>query len=145
MAANESKRSVPQAQPRAHQPRKKHSATNPQPSAPKHRSPKKRKKREKIPASLRFTETKRGKTTIRRYPGRSFHRFEEAKGKALDYVEFFTMGEYHCIDISFEDKTAMHFVIEPSFTLETDYADWKTGNWRPIKRWPHIRSASLNS
>src|SRR5437660_9585557 len=80
----------------------------------KHRSSKRatakpnRKKREKLPPSLRFTVTKRGKTTIRRYPGRSFHRFEEAKGKALDYVEFFTMGEYHCIDISFEDKTAMH-------------------------------------
>jgi hypothetical protein len=39
----------------------------------------------------------------------------------------------------------MHLVIEPSFALETDYADWKTGNWRPIKRWPPIRSASLNS
>ena len=89
--------------------------------------------------------TKRGKTTIRRYPGRSFHSFEEAKGKALDYIEFFTMGEYHCIDISFEDKTAMHFVIEPSFTLETGYADWKTGNWRSIKKWPNIRSASFNS
>jgi hypothetical protein len=25
------------------------------------------------------------------------------------------MGEYYCIDIAFEDKTAMHFVIDPSF------------------------------
>ena len=136
MAVIESKRSLPSAQ----------LAT----TTPKHRSSKRatkptRKKRERLPASLRFTVTKRGKTTIRRYPGRSFHRFEEAKGKALDYVEFFTMGEFHCIDMAFEDKTAMHFVIEPSFTLETEYADWKTGNWRPIKRWPHIRSASLNS
>ncbi|HEX4604875.1 MAG TPA: hypothetical protein VH724_12830, partial [Candidatus Angelobacter sp.] len=44
----------------------------------------------------------------------------EAKGKSLDYVEFFTMGEYHCIDVAFEDKTAMQFVIEPTFTLETE-------------------------
>jgi hypothetical protein len=136
MAVTENKRSLPSAQPTT--------------ITAKHRSSKRatkpnRKKRERLPASLRFTVTKRGKTTIRRYPGRSFHRFEEAKGKALDYVEFFTMGEYHCIDIAFEDKTAMHFVIEPSFTLETDYADWKTGNWRPIKRWPNIRSASFNS
>src|SRR5882672_10688632 len=84
--------------------------------------------------------TRRGQTTVRRYPGRSFHRFEEAKGKTLDYVEFFTMGEYHCIDVCFEDKTAMHFVIEPAFTLETDYADWKTGDWRPLKKWPLIHS-----
>src|SRR5437660_4807307 len=142
MAANESKRSVPQAQPRAHQPRKKHSATNPQPSAPKHRSPKKRKKREKIPASLRFTETKRGKTTIRRYPGRSFHRFHEVKGKTVDFVEVFICADYNCVDVRFDDKTSMNFVIEPAFTLETEHADWKTGDWRPIKRWPLIRSES---
>ncbi|MBZ5504649.1 MAG: hypothetical protein LAO78_04090 [Acidobacteriia bacterium] len=41
-----------------------------------------------------------------------------------------------------DDKTAVHFVIEPSFTLDTEYADWKTGNWRPLKRWPLIPSAS---
>ncbi len=123
MAAIESKRSVPPAQPRAHKPPKS-------------------KKQNNLPASLRFTETKRGKTTIRRYPGRSFYRFEEAKGKAIDYIEFFTMGEYNSIDIAFEDKTAVHFVIEPRFTLETEYADWKTGNWRPIKRWPLIHSQS---
>ncbi len=39
----------------------------------------------------------------------------------------------------------MQFVIEPTFTLETDYADWKTGDWRPIKRWPLIHSQTNNS
>jgi hypothetical protein len=43
----------------------------------------------------------------------------------------------------FQDKTALHFVIDPGFTLETGYADWKTGNWRRIKLWPLIRSRSL--
>ena len=99
----------------------------------------------RVPESLRFTEKRRGKTTIRQYPGRSFHRFEEAKGKPIDYIEFFTCGGYHSIDIAFEDKTAVHFVIEPTFNLETEYADWKTGNWRGIKQWPLIRSATLNA
>ena len=121
MAAIESKRSILPAQPRAHQPRKSSKPT-------------------KLPASLRSTVTQRGKTTIRRFPGRTFHRFAEAKGKALDYIEFFTMGEFHCIDVAFEDKTAMQFVIEPTFTLETDYADWKTGDWHSLKRWPLIHS-----
>jgi len=98
------------------------------------------KKRERVPASLRFTETKRGKTTVRRYSGRTFYRFEEVKGKPVDFVEVFTAGEYHAIDVRFQDKTALHFIIDPGFILETDYADWKTGNWRPIKRWPLIRS-----
>lgn len=107
--------------------------------------PSRRHKRKALPLMPPAIVTHRGKTTIRRYPGRSFHRFEEAKGKALDYIEFFTMGEYHCIDVSFEDKTAMHLVIEPSFTLATELADWKTGDWRGIKRWPPIRSAPFNS
>jgi len=129
MAVIESKRSLPATQPT---------------STPKHRSST-RKKRGRLPASLRSTVTRRGRTTIRRFPGRSFHRFEEAKGKAIDYIEFYTSDGFHNIDIAFDDKTAVNFVIEPSFTLETDYADWKTGNWRPLKRWPLIHSASPNS
>jgi len=89
---------------------------------------------------LRFTQTKRGKTTVRRYRGRTFYRFEEVKGKLVDFVEVYTAGEYHAIDVRFQDKTSLHFIIDPCFILETDYADWKTGNWRPIKRWPLIRS-----
>jgi hypothetical protein len=126
MAVIESKRSSARTQP-----------ANPSPV--KHRSP----KPGRLPASLRPVITKRGRTTIRRYEGgRSFHRFEEAKGKAIDYIEFFTSDGFHNIDIAFDDKTAMHFLIEPSFTLDTEYADWKTGNWRPLKQWPLIPSAS---
>jgi hypothetical protein len=103
-------------------------------------STRKHRKRERLPPSLRFTETKRGKTTIRRYSGRTFYRFEEVKGKLVDFVEVFTAGENHAIDVRFQDKTSLHFVIDPGFILETEYADWKTGNWRPIKRWPLIQS-----
>jgi hypothetical protein len=118
----------------------KSAITKSQSSIRKHRNPKKPKKRERLPASLRFTETKRGKTTIRRYSGRTFYRFEEVKGKVVDLVEVFTAGENHAIDVRFQDKTSLHFVIDPGFILETEYADWKTGNWRPIKRWPLIHS-----
>ena len=118
----------------------KSAITKPQTVSRKHRNSKKLKKRERLPASLRFTETKRGKTTIRRYSGRTFYRFEEVKGKPVDFVEVFTAGEYHAIDVRFQDKTVLHFVIDPGFILETEYSDWKTGNWRPIKRWPLIHS-----
>jgi hypothetical protein len=106
----------------------------------KHRSPKKRKKRERLPASLRFTETKRGKTTIRRYSHRTFHTMEEFRGKIVDYVQIFTSGEYNSISVRFQDKTSVDFVIDPSFTVDTNYADWKTGDMRRIKRWPLIHS-----
>src|SRR5262249_22602028 len=39
------------------------------------------------------------KTTIRRYANRSFHRMEEIKGKIVDFVEFYTSGDYHAIDL----------------------------------------------
>ena len=135
MAVIESKRSLHSAQP-ATTPTATHRSPKPATAIRKTSKP----TRKKLPASLHPIIAKRGKTTVRRYPRSRFHRFEEAKGKALDYIEFFTMGEFHCIDVAFEDKTAMQFVIEPTFTLETDYADWKTGDWDPIKRWPLIQS-----
>jgi hypothetical protein len=137
MAGIQSKHSSPRAQGSR---RSVHAATKPKSSPGKSRSRKKPKKRERLPASLRFTETKRGKTTVRRYSGRRFYRFEEVKGKLVDYVEVFTAGEYHAVDVRFQDKTEFHFVINPGFILETELADWKTGNWRPIKRWPLIHS-----
>jgi len=102
--------------------------------------PRSRPKRERLPPSLRFKETKRGKTTIRRYSGRTFYRFEEVKGKLVDLVEIFTAGGAHSIEVRFQDKTALHFAIDPAFILDSEYADWKTGNWRPIKRWPLMHS-----
>jgi hypothetical protein len=120
----------------------KRSSAHTQPATTRTTNPKIRKTARHLPASLTPIVTRRGKTTIRRFPGRSFHRFEEAKGKAIDYIEFFTSDGFHNIDIAFDDKTAVHFVIEPSFTLDTEYADWKTGNWRLIKQWPLIPSAS---
>jgi hypothetical protein len=114
-------------------------------SSRKHRNPKKPKKPERLPPSLRFTETKHGKTTIRRYKKRRFHRFEEVAGKTVEYVEIFTSGEYHSITVRFLDEKSLHFVIDPGFTLETEYQDWKTGELRRIKRWPLIHSESLRS
>src|SRR6266853_2571453 len=67
-----------------------HASTKTQSSPRKHPNPKKPKKRERLPSSLRFTETKRGKTTVRRYSGRTFYRFEEVQGKLVDFDEIFT-------------------------------------------------------
>ena len=135
MAATQNKHSLSRAQGSR---RSAHASTKTQRSLHKH--PRKSKKGESVPQSLRFTETKRGKTTVRRYSGRTVYRLEELKGKHVDLVEVFTAGGYHSIDVRFQDKTALHFSIEPGFILETEYADWKSGDWRPIKRWPLIRS-----
>jgi hypothetical protein len=156
MAATQNKHSVSGAQGsrrRAHAPTKpvtriqkaKHrSATRAQTTAKPRSATRSRAKprKSRLPKPI---VTRRGKTTIRRYPGRTFYCFEEAKGKPIDSVQVFTGGGNHAIDVCFEDKTAIHFVIEPGFTLEADYADWKTGNWQPIKHWPLIRSQGLSA
>lgn len=102
----------------------------------------KRRKRRPLPLLPPPVVTRQGKTTIRRFSGRAFHRMEEVKGKVVEYVEIYNSSDYHSIDVRFQDKTALHFVIDPGFLLETEYDDWKTGNFRRIKRWPVIRSAS---
>jgi hypothetical protein len=149
MADIQNKHSVPRAQGlrRVHASTKpapiKSATTKPQTSTRKHRNPK---KRERLPPSLRYTETKRGKTTIRRYAaGRSVYRLEEVKGKLVECVEIFNSSDHHAISVRFQDKTTINFSIEPGFILATEYADWKTGNWRPIKPWPLIHSQSLRA
>jgi len=67
-------------------------------------------------------------------------KFPEVKGKKLEDVEFSTSAEDHSIHLFFEDKTGLTFSLEPGFTLFADYADWKTGDSRPIKRWRPVRS-----
>lgn len=55
-------------------------------------------------------------------------------------MEIFTAGGAHSIEVRFQDKTAMHFGIDPGFILGAEYGDSKSGDWRPIKSWPLIRS-----
>ena len=135
MAVSQAKRSRHSAQSRASQPASSKPVSTPSAS-------KKPRRRRPLPLLPPPVITRRGKTTIRRYSGRSVHRMEEVKGKIVDYVEFFTSGESHSIDVCFQDKTTLHFSIDPGFLLETEYADWKTGDWRRIKRWPTLRSAT---
>jgi hypothetical protein len=134
MATHKVIRSGSRAQSRTHQPKP--------PKAAARKSSRRRKPRFYLPKPVII---RRGKTTIRQYKNRSFHRLEEIAGKTVEYVEIFTSGEYHSIDVRFQDETGLHFVIDPGFTLETTYDDWKTGELRHIKRWPLIRSATLRS
>ena len=137
MATSQAKRSRHSAQSRA--PKPASTAT------PKPNKKRPRRRRRPLPLLPPAVVTRRGKTTIRRYSGRSVHHMEEVKGKIVDCVEFYTSSENHSIDVCFQDKTTLHFSIDPGFLLETEYADWKTGNWRRIKRWPTLRSLTSSS
>jgi hypothetical protein len=137
MAASQNIRSRSRAQSPAHKPRKQHSA----PKRQKTKDPAPT-KRESLPPSLRYTETKRGKTTIRRYDSRHVYRLEEVKGKIVDRVEIFLAAEDSAIVVRFRDQTSLGFGVEPGFTLIPEHYDLKTGDFRAIKRWQPIRSLS---
>ncbi len=73
-------------------------------------------------------------------PASGAHRFTEARGKTVDFVEFYTDAGFHCVEIGFDDRTAINFTIEPMFTVETGYSDWKTGDQRVLRTWAPVRS-----
>ncbi len=83
----------------------------------------------------------RTKTRRTRY-GRRVVSFPQVKGKTIAAVEFSTMDEENTITLKFHDKTSLSFDLNPeasfSFSILADYADWKTGEYRPIKRWWRI-------
>ncbi|HEY6248772.1 MAG TPA: hypothetical protein VI685_02360 [Candidatus Angelobacter sp.] len=66
--------------------------------------------------------------------------YPQAKGKIVEAVEFSTSPGYHSISFNFQDKTCLNFSIDTTFTVETDYSDWKSGNQRVIRAWKPVRS-----
>jgi hypothetical protein len=44
------------------------------------------------------------------------------------------------ITILFQNKTALSFDLDPVLTVFPELSDWKTGNWKGIKRWRAIHS-----
>ena len=58
-------------------------------------------------------------------------------GKVVEAVELRPRDGGYCIGILFTDRTYLSFDVEPQtgFTIEPELSDWKTGNYKPLKRW----------
>jgi hypothetical protein len=69
-------------------------------------------------------------------------RFPQIKGKIITDVELSASPDYYVVDIRFQDKTSLTFAIEPCVMVMPELANWKTGNYRPLKRWQPIHSRS---
>jgi hypothetical protein len=87
-------------------------------------------------AAHKVTRSHAGK----KVPYRRVLRFPQIKGKIIADVELSLSPEYHAVDIRFEDKTALTLSIEPCFLVTPVLADWKTGDYRLLKRWEPVRS-----
>ena len=70
------------------------------------------------------------KTRTRKRPS-----FPEVKGKIVDSVEVHTNDAGIAIGIMFDDREYLCFDVEASMTVTADLSDWKTQNYKPLKRW----------
>jgi len=73
--------------------------------------------------------------TTRSRRGRKVLKFPQIKGKIIADVELSLSPEYSAVDIRFQDKTALTFDLQPCFRIAPVLANWKTGDYKPLKRW----------
>jgi hypothetical protein len=67
--------------------------------------------------------------------------FSVVRGKVVERIEISTMSEACEIGILFKDKTYLGFDLDPFLRITPDFSDWKTRNYKPLKRWPPIQSS----
>jgi hypothetical protein len=72
--------------------------------------------------------------------GRKRPRFPEVKGKIVEGVELKPSENGYSLGIMFRDRTFLSFDVEPQVTVFPELSDWTTENYKPLKRWPIVRS-----
>ena len=66
--------------------------------------------------------------------------FSVVRGKVVERIEVSTHSQACAIGILFKDRTYLGFDLDPFIRITPDYSDFKTGNYRPLKRWPPLES-----
>ncbi|MGZ4868118.1 MAG: hypothetical protein ACXV7C_12895 [Candidatus Angelobacter sp.] len=66
--------------------------------------------------------------------------FPEIRGKIVEGVELMPSENGYSIGIMFQDRTYLSFDVEPYITVFPELSDRKTENYKPLKRWPIVRS-----
>ena len=78
------------------------------------------------------------RTRSRKRRSRGYLRFPEVKGKVVERVEIDPAAA--AVVIVFQDHTVLSFDIDPHVLVYPELSDWKSGNWKGIKRWPPVQS-----
>ena len=66
--------------------------------------------------------------------------FPEVNGKIVDRVELDIEADFYGITIWFQDKTVLHFGIEPCVFTFPRFSDWTEGEEKIVKEYEPIRS-----
>jgi hypothetical protein len=67
-------------------------------------------------------------------------KFPKAKGKVIAEVELSLSPDYRIIEIVFQDKTSLTFNLESCLQVTPELVNWKSGEYKPIKRWRPVLS-----
>jgi hypothetical protein len=67
-------------------------------------------------------------------------RFPQAKGKIIAEVELSLSPDYNIVEIVFDDKTSLNFELKPCFQIVPELVNWKSGEYKPFKRWRPVHS-----
>src|SRR3954454_8926969 len=70
-------------------------------------------------------------------------KFPEVKGKVIQAIELFVSPDECVIDIGFKDRTSLSFDVEACAVIVPELADWKTGEYKPLKRWRRVHSRAF--
>ena len=66
--------------------------------------------------------------------------FREVKGKIVEGIELMPSGSGYVIGIMFQDRTYLSFDVKPHIAIFPELSDWKTKNYKPLKRWRLVHS-----
>jgi hypothetical protein len=69
-------------------------------------------------------------------------KFPAAKGKIIAEVELSISPDYRIIEIVFQDKTSLTFNLDSRVQIVPELVSWKSGNYKPLKRWRPVLSGS---
>ena len=66
--------------------------------------------------------------------------FPEIRDKVISGIELSSDLEFFSITITFQDRTTLTLIIEPSATVFPILCDWPNGNEKVIKRYKSVKS-----
>ncbi|MGC2697501.1 MAG: hypothetical protein WA738_17070 [Candidatus Angelobacter sp.] len=73
---------------------------------------------------------------------RTRNAFPEIKGKIVNTIELMPTENGYSIGIMFQDRKFLSFDIEVEsrIAIAPELSDWKTENYKPLKRWRTVHS-----
>lgn len=59
-------------------------------------------------------------------------------GKTVEKVTVANESDFRCVSVRFTDKTALHFTLYATLSIDPELVDWKTGDGRRIRQFPRV-------